>query len=144
MDKRRSEVTKNELVRERLKILAHKNRIKFSTVLWDTWYSSNDNFEFVHKDLKKYFVGALKSNRLVALSKSEKLEGKFQSVSAISIEPHSRIEVWIKGLDFPVYLTKQIFTNKDKSTGELYLVSNHDKYSYEQQITICQKLYKPF
>jgi hypothetical protein len=144
MDKRRSEVTKNELVRERLKILAHKNRIKFSTVLWDTWYSSNDNFEFVHKDLKKYFVGALKSNRLVALSKSEKLEGKFQSVSAISIEPHSRIEVWIKGLDFPVYLTKQIFTNKDKSTGELYLVSNHDKYSYEQQITIYQKLYKPF
>ena len=78
-DKRRSEITKNELVRERLKILAHKNRIKFSTVLWDTWYSSNDNFEFVHKDLKKYFVGALKSNRLVVLSKSEKLEGKFQS-----------------------------------------------------------------
>lgn len=78
-DKRRCEVTKNELVRERLKILAHKNHIKFSTVLWDTWYSSNDNFEFVHKVLKKYFVGALKSNRLVALSKSEKLEGKFQS-----------------------------------------------------------------
>ena len=32
-DKRRIDVTKNELVRERLKILAHKNRIKFSTVL---------------------------------------------------------------------------------------------------------------
>ncbi len=141
-DKRRSEVTKNEIVRERLRVLSHQNRIKFSTVLWDTWYSSNENFEFVHKDLKKYFVGALKSNRLVALSKSEKLKGKFQSVSAINIGPHSRIEVWIKGLDFPVYLTKQVFTNKDGSTGELYLVSNREDYTYEQQITIYQKRWK--
>lgn len=141
-DKRRSEVTKNEIVRERLRVLSHQNRIKFSTVLWDTWYSSNENFEFVHKDLKKYFVGALKSNRLVALSKSEKLKGKFQSVSAINIGPHSRIEVWIKGLDFPVYLTKQVFTNKDGSTGELYLVSNRKDYTYEQQITIYQKRWK--
>lgn len=86
-EKRRSEVTKNEIVRERLRVLVNQNRIKFSTVLWDTWYSSNENFDFVHKDLKKYFVGALKSNRLIALSKSEKLEGKFQSVSAINIEP---------------------------------------------------------
>lgn len=141
-EKRRSEVTKNEIVRERLRVLANQNRIKFSTVLWDTWYSSNENFDFVHKDLKKYFVGALKSNRLVALSKSEKLEGKFQSVSAINIEPKSRIEVWIKGLDFPVYLTKQVFTNKDGSTGELYLVSNRKEYTYEQQITIYQKRWK--
>lgn len=141
-DKRRSEVTKNEMVRERLRVLAHKNRIKFSTVLWDTWYSSNENFEFVHKDLKKYFVGALKSNRKMALSKKEKLEGKFHSVSAINIEPQSRIEDWIKGLDFPVYLTKQVFTNKDGSTGELYLVSNRQDYTYEQQITIYQKRWK--
>lgn len=141
-DKRRSEVTKNELVRERLNVLAHKNRIKFSTVLWDTWYSSNENFEFVHKDLKKYFVGALKSNRMVALSRREKLDGKFQSVSAINIEPFSRIEVWIKGLDFPVYLTKQVFTNKDGSTGELYLVSNRKEYTYELQVAIYQKRWK--
>lgn len=141
-EKRRSEVTKNEIVRERLRVLVNQNRIKFSTVLWDTWYSSNENFDFIHKDLKKYFVGALKSNRLVALSKSEKLEGKFQSVSAINIEPQSRIEVWIKGLDFPVYLTKQVFTNKDGSTGELYLVSNRKDYTYEQQITIYQKRWK--
>lgn len=141
-EKRRSEVTKNELVRERLSVLARKNRIKFSTVLWDTWYSSNDNFVYVHKELSKYFVGALKSNRQVALSKSEKLQGKFQSVSAINLEPQSRIEVWIKGLDFPVYLTKQVFTNKDGSTGELYLVSNRKEYTYEQQIMIYQKRWK--
>jgi hypothetical protein len=83
-NKRRSEVTRNELVRERLRVMAHKNRIKFSTVLRDTWYSSNEEFEFVYKDTKKSFAGALKSNRMVALSKSEKIEGKFQSASAIN------------------------------------------------------------
>ena len=30
----------------------------------------------------------------------------------------------MQGLDFPLLLTKQVFTNKDGSKGELYLMSN--------------------
>ena len=34
------------------------------------------------------------------------------------------IKGWIKGLKFPILLHRQIFTNKDGSTGILYLISN--------------------
>jgi hypothetical protein len=45
-------------------------------------------------------------------------------------------------LDFPVLLTKQIFTNKDGSTGVLYLVSNNNELSYFQQTAIYQARWK--
>ena len=32
--------------------------------------------------------------------------------------------VWLKGLNFEVLLTKQVFTNQDGTSGELYLVTN--------------------
>ena len=31
---------------------------------------------------------------------------------------------WVKGLEFPVIFHRQVFTNKDDSTGTLYLISN--------------------
>jgi len=75
--KRRSPLTKNELLRNRLRTLIQLNRLKFKYVVWDTWFSSKENFEYVHYKMKKLFVGALKSNRTVALSKEDKLQGKF-------------------------------------------------------------------
>jgi len=74
--------------------------------------------------LKKYFVAALKSNRKVALSWEQKLSGKFQKVSELDLQKNQAIQVWLKGLDFPVLLTKQVFLNKDGSQGELYVVTN--------------------
>lgn len=58
--KRRNERGKNEIVRTRLRILSQLNKVKFQTVLWDTWYSSNENFEFIHKELKKPSFARLK------------------------------------------------------------------------------------
>ncbi len=60
--KRRSPISKNEIVRERLRILSQINKVKFKYVTWDTWFSSKENLEFVHHDLKKKFVVALKDN----------------------------------------------------------------------------------
>jgi len=37
---------------------------------------------------------------------------------------HININYWVKGLEFPVLFHQQIFTNKDDSTGTLYLISN--------------------
>jgi hypothetical protein len=119
-----SPITKNEMARERLRILHHYNKVKFRYVLWDSWFSSDDNFEFVHYELKKYFVAALKDNRLAALSMEDKLAGKFHQVKELGVQKDEAITVWLKGLDFPVLLTRQVFTNKDGSTGELYLVTN--------------------
>ena len=133
--KRRSSITKNELLRQRLYVLNYYNKVKFKYLLWDTWFSSKENFEYVHYELKKYFIAALKSNRKVALSMEQKLEGKFQKVDELDIQKDQVVEVYIKGLDFVVLLVKLIFTNKDGSTGELFVVTNHLKLTHSATST---------
>lgn len=120
----RSPQTKNAMVRERLRILNHMNKVKFRYVLWDSWYSSDDNFHFVHHELLKCFVAAIKDNRTVALSKEDRLAGKYHQVKELGAQKGGAITVWLKGLDFPVQLAKQVFTNRDGSFGELHLVTN--------------------
>jgi hypothetical protein len=137
--KRRSPFTKNELVQERLRTLVQLNQLKFKYILWDIWYSSKENLEFVALQLKKHFVVALKSNRSVALSLEDKLEGKFVKVEQIEFHSNHPLQVWIKGLAFPVLLAKQVFTNKDGSSGELFLITNDLTLSYPDICTIYQK-----
>jgi len=54
-------------------------------------------------------------------------------------EPDSTQAVYLKGLDFPVILTKQVFKNKDDSEGTLYLVCSDIELTYDQITTIYQK-----
>ena len=133
--KRRNERGKNEIVRTRLRILSQLNKVKFQTVLWDTWYSSNENFEFVHKELKKTFICAIKSNRKVALTLGDKKQRKFVQVSELEWQKARHYVVYLPGLDFALRVTKQVFTNKDHSTGELYLVSNDLNLTVEELCT---------
>ncbi len=141
-EKRKSEITKNELVRQRLKVLVSQNHVKFKYVTWDTWFSSAENMEFVVKIIKRHFVSALKENRLVALSEEDKLAGNWRNVSSLDIEPEQVCKVWLKGVSFPVNLTKQVFTNIDDSCGTLYLVSDDTELNYKQMTTIYKKRWK--
>lgn len=128
--KKRSPLTKNEIVRERLRILYHMNKVQFRYVLWDSWFSAKDNLNFVHYELKKYFVGAIKSNRKVALdSPQNNLNRTYIRVDELDFQKAQTITVWLKGMDFPVQIFKQVFTNKDGSTGELYLITNDLQFS---------------
>lgn len=136
--KRKSLVSKNELVRERLKILVQHNRLKFKYVLWDSWYSAKDNMVLVKQKLKKEFVGALKGNRLVALSEPDKRAGQFVAASDVELKPGQCRLVYLKGMDFPVLLAKQIFINKDGSTGTLYLISSDTSLTWFEITTIYQ------
>lgn len=78
--KRASVVTKNELMREMINTCV-LNTIKFRYVLMDSWFASQENFEFILKK-KKHFIAALKDNRQVALSREDKKQGRFvRSVS---------------------------------------------------------------
>ncbi len=47
--------------------------------------------------------------------------------------------VWLKGLDFPVLLIKQVFINKDDSSGTQYLITNDYQLDFDQTCTIYQK-----
>jgi hypothetical protein len=133
--KKRSSLGKNEIVRRRLRILHHFNKVKFETVLWDSWYSSDENFEFVHKELKKTFVAAIKSNRKVALTLGDKKQRKFVQVSELEWQKNRHYVVYLPEIDFVLRVTKQVFTNKDRSTGELYLVSNDLNLTVEELCT---------
>jgi hypothetical protein len=46
--------------------------------------------------------------------------------------------VYLKGVEFPVVVAKQVFINQDGSTGTLYLVSSETTLTYDQLTTIYQ------
>lgn len=55
----------------------------------------------------------------------DKLRGKFVKISELEWQEVDNRIVYLQGLDFPLLLAKQVFTNKDGSSGELHIVSNN-------------------
>lgn len=66
----------------------------------------------------------LKANRKVAMSVDARQEGRYQRVGKLALEAMKRVTVYLEGAHFALFLTKQVFTNKDDSTGILYLVAS--------------------
>ena len=64
-------------------------------------------------------LSQVKSNRTVA-SYEDKRDGRFARIDAQNLTEDTPVQAWIKGLDFPVLLIRQVFTNKDESTGEMF------------------------
>ena len=123
-EKRRSKRTKNEMYRDLVR-QAVQNQIVFTYVLSDIWFASAENMKFVKTTLKKEFIMPLKGNRKVALSVSEKQNGRYQRVDTLDLEALMPVTVYVEEVPFPLRLVKQVFTNEDGSTGILYLVTSH-------------------
>jgi hypothetical protein len=136
--KRQSSVTKNEHLRRMLRA-CQQNQLRYHYVLTDNWFSSKENMAFIKIELGKEFVMALKSNRAVALSLEGKRQGRFVRVDALPLEEGTVLQVYIKGLPFPVVLARQVFTNKDGSIGVLYLASSDLLLDYGRITAIYQK-----
>ena len=136
--KRHSSITKNEHLRQMLRV-CQQNQLRYRHVLTDNWFSSKENMAFIKIELGKEFVMALKSNRTVALSLEDKRQGRFVRVDALPLEEGTVLQAYIKGLPFPVVLAKQVFTNKDGSTGVLYLASSDLLLDYGRITAIYQK-----
>ena len=137
---RKSDVTKNEQARELIGA-AIQNQIKFRYCLADSWFASQANMEFV-VTRGKHFIFALKSNRTFASSLEDKKNGVFQAVEMLAWEENQVLTGYLKGMDMPVKLTRQIFTNEDDSTGILYLVTSNLTLGYTDITTIYQKRWK--
>jgi hypothetical protein len=58
------------------------NQVPIRYVLSDKWFSSVENMRFIHH-LGFHFVFPMKSNRLVALSESDKKAGKYQPINYV-------------------------------------------------------------
>ena len=134
--KRKSSKTKNQLFREMIR-RCHYN-FRFDYVVADSWYSSIENMELVKQTLNSNFIIALKSNRLVALSKADKESCNFVNIESLQPEQQT-VEVWFEELDFPLLLVKQVFKNEDGTVGELYLACSDLNLSYERITTIYKK-----
>ncbi len=136
-EKRESVVTKNELMRQMINRCI-QNQVKFTYVLSDSWFGSSENMRLV-REKKKIFIFDMKSNRLAVLSEEGRNAGRWTALEDLAIPAHTPIKVWLKDLEFPVALVKQVFTNKDNSTGVRYLVSNDLTMTYDQFDTLFKK-----
>lgn len=138
--KRRSKLTKNERYRQMLKH-AKANCIPFKYVLNDVWFASAENMNYVKHDLNKEFVMPLKTNRKVALSADDKRQGIYVRVDEVEIKPNTVCAqlVYLEGVSFPLKLAKQVFTNKDGSTGVLYLVTSDTTLTFDGITSLYQK-----
>lgn len=135
--KRESTQTKNERLRQMFDIACH-NRVNFRYVLMDSWFTSKENLVHIRKQ-KKHVIAALKSNRTIALSLEDKLKGNFTRIDTANLPENQAVIGYMKGYPDEVCFIRQVFTNKDDSTGTLYLVSTDVHASSEDIITTYQK-----
>lgn len=135
---RKSKMTKNEYYRQMVDACV-RNQLEFRYVLNDSWYASAENMVFVKQEVQKDFVMPLKENRKVALSLADKKQGRYVKVNTVIPEPETVREVYLEGVEFPLLLARQVFTNEDGSTGLLYLVTSDLTLTYESLTTLYQK-----
>jgi len=136
--KRASLYTKNELMRNMLSVCV-QNKLKFRFVLFDTWFSSKENMCYIKKDLVKNFICALKSNRLAAVSKKDYEANRFTPIEELPWQEETLFVGWLKDVPFPMNIVRQVFTNKDGSTGILYLACSDTTVKRGQILATYQK-----
>ena len=138
--KRKSEKTKNEMMREMIHACL-QNALQFHFVLMDSWFSSEENFDFI-TSRGKHFIAALKDNRLVALSQEDWKKKRFVRVDELEFPEQSAVQGWLKGSARAVRLVRQVFKNQDSSTGTLHLVCSdltcdYDAIPHDLQKTVA-------
>ena len=133
-EQRRSPVSKNEVCRGLIK-QAVRNRLPFRFVLFDVWFASAENMVFIKHRQHRDFICPLKTNRKVALSKADKQQGRYVRVDTLELQAQATREIYLEGVDFPLVLTKHVFTNEDGSIGIRYLVSSDTTLSFDDITT---------
>ena len=135
--KRKSDQTKNEMMREMIQTCI-QNALKFRFVLMDSWFSSEENFEFI-TDKGRHFIAALKDNRLIALSEEDRKKKRFVRVDELDFPEQTAVQGWLKGYAKAVLVVRQVFKNKDDSTGVLHLVCSDLTCDYDAITTSYKK-----
>lgn len=120
-DPERDGKTKVAHVQDMLKNALYSKKIKFRTVLVDSWYASNKFMLFVH-DMEKIFYCPIKSNRLV---RSYGTKDYYQAVTDISMdetELQSGKMIRLKGM--PENFQMKLFRVPVSTNRTDYVVTN--------------------
>jgi DDE superfamily endonuclease len=139
---RQSPITKNEMMQSMITQSIH-NQLKFKYILADSWFASSDNMHFIEQK-KKYFIFDLQQNRLAILADGvttkPTAKSPWKNIKLLDIPNNTPVSVWLKDMDFPVLLTKQVFTDGENRTqGVRFLVSNDFSLTDDQFTTIYKK-----
>ena len=137
-EKRRSVVSKNAVCQVLIK-QAVRNHLPFRFVLFDVWFASAETMGFIKQRQHRDFICPLKTNRKVALSQADKQQGRYVRVDTLELEAPAAKIVYLEGVDFPLLLVKQVFTNEDGSVGIRYLVSSDTTVSFDELTTTYHK-----
>jgi hypothetical protein len=137
-ERRRSPVSKNEIARGLIE-RAVRNQLPFRFCLFDSWFASAENMRFIKHEQERDFICPIKTNRKVAVSLADKLQGHFHRVDTLASEEKATREVYLEGVEFPLLLVRQVFTNEDGSIGILYLVASDTTLSFDDITTSYQK-----
>jgi DDE superfamily endonuclease len=135
----KSPLTKNEMLRAMLCVA--QQQVAYRYLLADSWYASAENMNQV-RELGHHFIFALPTSRTVALSEVGRGNGQFQALDTLAFPDRQPLRVWLRGVAEAVLVVRQVFTNKDGSQGELYLVSSDTTLTWEQVTIIYQKRWK--
>lgn len=77
---------------------------------------------YIHK-AQRLFIMPLKSNHKVAFSQADKAKGNYPMIESLAMEDQQVLSVYVEAVDFPLFLTTQVFQNKDGSEVKIYLVT---------------------
>ena len=145
--KRRDPVSKNEHYQTMLKACAH-NQLVFRYVLNDVWFASSENMTLIKTELKKDFVMPVtpikpqdqpQGGFVRARQKARLLQGSRNTATRTGCPPAG-----LAGAGgFSLLLLKQVFTNKDKSQGILYLVTSDTTLDGSQITHLYQRRWQP-
>ena len=140
-EKRRSAITKNEHYQAMLQQVVG-NQIPFRYVLNDIWFASAENMRFVKLKLEKEFIMALKANRKVALSLTDKENGRYQRLDKLEFAEDTLIRIYLPEVPFPLHVLRQVFKNGDGSVGVRYLVTSDLTLPADQLPIIFKRRWK--
>ena len=78
---------------------------------------------FVKHQINHDFIMPIKTNRKVALSLDDKKQGRYVRIDELELEADTVTTIYVEGVDFPLLLVKQVFTNGEWKCR--YLVFGH-------------------
>ena len=136
-----SPISKNEVLREMISS-AISRQIPFRYVLADSWFSSDENMEFIKLNIKKDFIIPLKENRNIFLDPAFKNKKEAIKITELEFETDKVKKVWLEGLSFPVHICRQVFKHEDGSENALYLCTSDLTLSASAIVTCYQKRWK--
>ncbi len=134
--RRGSSVAKNELFRGMLRECHGK--FLFDHALADIWLSSVGTMTCCKQGLGQGLTMAPKSDRKVALPEQGRDNNKYVGIGTLR-PGRQTVEVWPKGLDLTLLLTRQVLKNEHGTVGELYLACSDPGLSYGRTTTIHKK-----